>query len=105
MGDPRLALYRQLWPEWSRSTLYEWIRANSLAAALTDAGLLDDRLRDRETRRKTKTILRELGRLEYVDDEERVSVYLMVRDHSLAEIKDMVRVVKAAARVQSLDVA
>ncbi len=100
-ADPRLELYRQLWPEYSRSSLYEWMRASSVAVALIDAGLLDDRLRDRQTGRRVKTLIRELGRLRYESDADAVSIYVAARDEQLDRVKLMVRLLKSS--VQTLD--
>jgi hypothetical protein len=76
-----------------RSTAYYLNRTYRAGKVLHDAGLVDmDRgFRDRETGRKVKTLVGELARLNFVDDDALINSYRNLRDAPLDEVKAVVR--------------
>lgn len=80
-------------PTAARSQVYQHQRAVRLMVVLHQRNLIDmDRgYRDVATGRKVKSLLYELGRLDWADDEVMVSSYLNLRDLPLAQAKEIVR--------------
>ena len=91
------ALWQQIAWSWSgsraRSSAYEWSRGARVSQVLYRAGLVDAAYRDRETGRRVKTLIRELGRVDWNlrdhpgDRDALISSYLVLRDAPLDDIK------------------
>lgn len=99
----KVALMKALYETTSKSTAYYLNRLDRTALVLHEAGLIDmdNGHRDRETGRKVKSLVGELSRLDWSDDEALIRSYRNLRDQSLDVVKDAVRAHNP--RVQSLD--
>ena len=91
----KMHLLRALYgtPTTSRSQVYQQQRSIHVQVLLHQRKLVDlDRdCRDVETGRKVKSLLYELGRLDWADDDVIVGSYLNLRDLPLSQVKEIVR--------------
>ena len=94
------ALWHQLAWSWSgsraRSSAYEWSRGARVSQVLYRAGLVDAAYRDRETGRRVKTLIRELGRVDWNrnhpgDRDALIASYYNLRDAPIDDIKASVQ--------------
>ena len=101
LADQWMRGKRALWHQvaWScdgsraRSSAYEWTRGARVSQVLHEAGLVDAAYRDCETGRRVKTLIGELGRVDWNlrdhpgDRDALIASYRVLRDAPLDDIK------------------